>query len=207
MERLTRGEPIGAGMQKRVFVAAENPKKVIAESRDGKDLTQEQIKATYYLNKISHLLFPKNIPAVSQAFNDVNKSYLQMDRAQPDEAHVKANKYIAGIGEHGEFWETNQYLMENEKDPEIKQFVKTAKEKGIFMDIGSGQNFARDPEGNLLYLDISPAWEYIEGKIFYWFDDVLLKQTIEALPEADKSKALNYFERLLALKPKDYNVN
>jgi hypothetical protein len=95
-----------------------------------------------------------------------------------------------------------QYFNANEQDPKVKKLCQQARTKGLKFDYG-GQNFSRDEEENILYLETNPAWEYrYDGSILYHFDPKQLRTAIEETPEPIRSQAIHYYQRLLALMPK-----
>ncbi len=170
MRRYAKGEQIGTGAHKDVFDAAENPKRVVAEYKKNETLSDDQIKNAYYLQKIAHIFFPKNIPDIEAAFNypanpndlnpDTNKktktgpSSLYIEKGFRDEGHDLINKHFVKLFRNGfrqgfpatsEHQSAKMLIRLNEDDPDVIDLIKFAKERGIILDRG-GQNFSRDPE-------------------------------------------------------------
>ncbi len=214
---LKRGiEPIGAGSYKRVYPEAQNPeKKVVAEFRV--QMPPEQIKSLYYLGKISHILFPDNIPNVYFAGNSHKTSNFRADREELDEDHQLGNII---------FLEDEDYFIRKSESPKLKKtdveyiyditdkrnnnqvvrdFVDKAFSSGLYIDSG-GQNFSFDANGQVKYLDLNPAWEYrknLETDVLNFDPDLLLVTINKISDSVKKDKALIYFKRLMQLIPKN----
>ena len=224
MQRYSKGEQIGTGAHKDVFDAKENKNLVVAEYQNSEKLTDNQIKSAYYLNKIGHIFFPKNIQDIEAAFNYppdtkspikgqltgpstlyINKGYRDVNHdidsrllVELTRQNLKMNQFTAI-----DIKEASEHFRQNKQDPKIIQFIKTAKEHGIFVDNG-GQNFSRDPEGDIVYLETNPAWEIKEdGHIFYYAVPGKIRDAIINLKDpAQRERAIKYYERLIALMPK-----
>lgn len=157
---LKRGsEPIGAGSYKRIYPDAQNPeKKVIAEFRV--QMPPEQIKSLYYLGKISHILFPDNIPDVDFAGNSKETSNFRADRAELDEDHQLGN--ILFLEDEDYFTSKSESPKLNEIDVDyiyditdkrnnrqaVIDFVDKTFDSGLYIDSG-GQNFSFAPTDKL----------------------------------------------------------
>ena len=63
--------PLGEGVEKKVYENPANEDRVIAEVKkddEGKErYSVRQLKGSYYLTKIAHLLLPKRVPDIYQA--------------------------------------------------------------------------------------------------------------------------------------------
>ncbi len=210
MRRLEKGEPIAEGAQKEVYLAKENPNEVVAEFH--KPLTPDQIKSAYYLGKIAHLLFPKNIPDIHSAYNESNDtSVLQIQKGESDLPHQMSHRvwlevskpiYVQRKVSSDERRAMHQHFQQTEHNPKVIKLRKEASLKGFKMDYG-GQNFSQDEQGNITYLETNPAWEYRkDGSTLYWFDEARLQNSINELPEPNRTQALKYLQRLLKLVPK-----
>lgn len=209
-------EPIGAGSYKRVYPDAQNPeKKVIAEFRN--PLTADQIKSIYYLGKISHILFPENIPDVDYAGNSTDiKSRFRSERVSLDKEHELSNNiylknedFFIGKSPDDKLNKLETSYIYNQGDnrgenPNVKDFVDKAFRSGLFIDSG-GQNFSFNDNGQVKYLDLNPAWEHLKEfkKDVLHFDPALLLESINEISDTDKkTRALAYFKRLMQLIPK-----
>lgn len=93
-----RQEQIGEGFEKIVFSDPKRPEMVIAGIREDevRPVPPADIKARYYLQKIIHMLFPKNIPDIHLAATK-NGSRLRMQKMELDSAHVRVQKIRSAI--------------------------------------------------------------------------------------------------------------
>lgn len=195
-------EQIGIGRHKDVYVDSRKPDRIIAEFR-GVKLDNEQIKSAYYLNKILHLLFPDNVPNVSAAGN-AEKSYIESQRIEHDPDHenfqqiMLRQKIVSGFSGR----DVRDALTKRAKDLDVKTFVTKTREAGFIIDTG-GINYSKMPGKPVKYLDLNPAWRYLDGSgkktIFLNFNYEKLLDAINNLPLREKSIATPYFERLLDL--------
>jgi hypothetical protein len=88
--KIKLGEKLGTGAEKTVYTDPDNEKLAKAvfhkEARettsDGTEQTPEYIKARFYLTKILHLLYPKNIPDMHMSASEPNM--IVVDRAEHD---------------------------------------------------------------------------------------------------------------------------
>lgn len=203
MRRFTEGNQIGRGARKTVFESNEDPEKLVANFHDLK--SNDQVKSTFYLGKIAHILFPDNIPDIHAAFNDEGgKGKLYLENAHPDEEHKQHAQYRVDRVEMGLRDETkvrlsNDYHDKNINDPEVIKLADEMERKGLWPDT-NGLNFARSKDGKVLYLDSEPGYiDALNMRMFNFKPDIL-KKAIEELPEgSQKQQALNYFERLIKL--------
>jgi len=208
MKRYTEGEPIGRGVSKMVF-ESENDKQ-IAVAEFHRPLTNDQIKSTYYLQKLIHLFFPKNTPDIEAAFNNRNReSFLYLEMGKRDPEHDKYNKILSQSGNSSAKKNASRGMAEHfrnvENNRKVLNFRQEAEKRGFRIDFG-GQNYSMDDEDNVQYLETNPGWEYRKrGAILYWFDKEKLKKSIEELPECQKTEANKYFGRLISLLPKNEN--
>jgi hypothetical protein len=214
MRRLNPGEQIGQGAYKKVYLSKENYGRVIAEYH--KNLSENQIKSLYYLNKLFKIFFPQNIPEINAAYNlqaqGAKKSILYSKLGYRDELHKKTAKTIieTNRGESGgnkqDKDKMHDYIHSNEQNPKITQFIKMAEQKGFFVDKG-GQNFAIDENGIVSYLESNPAWVILkqgtpEEAYKYFVDIDKLRGAIVNLDPSVMPTAIKYFERLVKLMPK-----
>ena len=134
------GEPIGVGGEKKVYQDPKNPDRVVGIFREHIEETPNQIKARFYLTKILHLLFPKNIPDMHWAGSEPNA--YQADRKEHDERHATLRDYVlSGEGDKyiGMSVEVKKDLerkaddafQEHIKDKDVRSFVDRLDELGI----------------------------------------------------------------------------
>lgn len=205
---MKKGEQIGIGGNKQVFRDSHDDKKVVLEFH--KKVDNEQIRGTFYLSKIAHLLFPDNIPNIDIAGNRT-KSYLHMTREDHDPAHsqlnallLKERDYITRISDEPKLTSAEQAMalgemFEKEFDPYVRAFCDKAIESGLIID-QLGKNFSHRSGEPVKYLDVQLAWIYGWNKeIKLNFDEALLVKSIKRLDEPQRTLAGVCLQRLLEL--------
>ena len=85
-------EPLGKGAERTVYPSADHPDRVVGIYHEGSEETPRSMKATYYLTKIVHLLFPANIPDVQFAASDPNA--VGRTRVELGEEHKTLKKLL-----------------------------------------------------------------------------------------------------------------
>jgi hypothetical protein len=183
------GEPIGAGAEKKVYQDPENADRVIGVFEEDTRETPNQIKARFYLTKILHLLFPKNIPDMHWAGSEPNS--FQADKGEHSELHKIIN---TGKETHISFEEAMESI---ESDSAVSDFLKELDKLGIrSMDYAS-VNYSHDSEGNPLYLDTFYVWKKRnDGKLQLFCDLDKLEDAIDLLSDEDNVRAKSYLSRL-----------
>ena len=163
------GEKLGAGGEKEVFVNQENPEHAIGIfSEYSRKETPQQIKGRFYLTKILHLLFPKQIPDMHLASTDPHM--IEVDRISVDRC-VPGDTFTS-------------------KEPcELRDKIKDV--SGVFIDYFS-RNFVYDKEGNLIYLD---SVDPFQGDKRY-YDPEKIKVALEKLEDDKKERGLVFLKRL-----------
>lgn len=168
------GRKIGRGSEKEVYINQENPDHVIGVFHEDQKETPYKVKGRFYLTKILHLLFPKNIPDVHLAATDPH--LIEIDRVEVDNSV------------------SNRELLEN-KDK--KALYEKTLDLGALLDYHYS-NFGYDQEGNLVYLDSVDPWvvgsRYVENKCLY--DPEKIRVALEKLENDKKEHGLVFLNRL-----------
>ncbi len=212
---MKRGESFAEGDYKKIYEDAERPEELVhAEFK--KPLSAEQIKSTFYFNKIAHLLFPKNIPEIHIAGDDgfdpeadeidpeKVTSYFKAERIETDENHNRirdiSTKAYSQTLPPAEYIEGHIIADKFRNSPEVKEFMQAMEDSGMGTDEGP-QNYSFTKGGVVQYVDLNPAWFYKDGEILPKpiFDAVKMKEAIADLPEGEKEKGEAYLKRLNAL--------
>src|SRR3989344_9681701 len=96
-------EPLGRGVERTVYPSIKHPDRVVGIYHEGSEETSRSMKATYYLTKIAHLLFPANIPDVQFAASDPNA--VGRTRVELGEEHETLKKSLdSNQPDAAEFW-------------------------------------------------------------------------------------------------------
>jgi hypothetical protein len=205
---MEKREQVGEGNDKKVFADIQNPEeKVSVEFRE--KLSDDQIKSSYYFNKIAHLLFPENIPDVHIAGNQNGVSYIKAERFPHDEEHSYGQQlgikhsayYLEGSGEKPSREEEDRVdndIANKSIDPRVQELVDAMRESGLAADSG-GQNYSFGPDGSVKYLELNPGWYYFNEEIKPRFNVRKLKTAIEKLSLDKRKEAQQYFDRLMFL--------
>jgi len=207
---------IGEGYEKRVYEDPNNKDRVIAKFHEYIDETPNQIKAKYYLTKILHFLFPKNIPDMHWAGSEPNA--YQVDKVEVDERHRDILKYAdladeayrkKMIGEAVDMSRKNFELQDTVvSDEDVVELGEKIEKLGIRSLDKSALNFTKDNEGNVMYLDSLYAWKLkYDGSPFLFFNFGKLENAINSLPENNKKTATNFLQRLKELYEEERDKN
>ena len=207
-------EKIGEGAEKEVYLHPDDPNKVIAEwfpERAAKE-SPRQVKGRYYLTKIMHLLFPKNIPDIHLIYKN-KRQVAVLERKEADSEHRELHEVILALRKKQtdelskKFWK--KLSMHERKIGADERFRDFIAEIGKFnVEIDSTKfNFGHDKDGNLLYLDNSFRPWYESGtaqhkSIVRYNEDELIK-AINALSDVDREKASLYLKRLEELRKEE----
>lgn len=192
---MRKGDFLGEGQSKRVFRLDDAAsKKVIGEFRE--NLSEAEVKSIFYLYKLAKLFFPDNIPDVSLAANKDGQSYTVMEEAERDPQHITANilfnKTDATNNEKNIY---HNYYNERSKNPRVREFLHESSKKGFLFD-SSPRNFSFNEKGDVVHLDLEPAFR---GTNVVNFSPDRLEQSIQELPSGQRKLAQTYFERLMTL--------
>lgn len=186
-------EPFGVGEEKKVYQDKENPDRVIGKYRREKN-NPFQVKGSYYLTKILHVLFPKNIPDIHLAAMKPTVSVrkkVELGTAH----HFIREQWLKEemIGKENEH-HINRAMSEITNDPKISALKDKLHSAGVDVDNFPG-NFGIDDEGNAQYIEDFYPFHPSPNDVFAFDYSALLKAIMD-LPEKERSKALKYLERL-----------
>lgn len=196
------GNKIGGGKEKNVFEHPDNPDKVIAKLHERWSENKWQFRGRFYLSKILHVLFPKNIPDVHLSAQGTDK-ILVSEMKNLDPMHQEIQKLVANG-----YWRSpveTTYEKKLESDPCFHDLTRSMAYLGIYLDT-AGRNFGYDDRGNLIYVDndFSPWGINLKSlKINFNFNKENLLVRVNSLPEEQKEKALLYLNRIEDLAEED----
>ncbi len=201
-------EPLGTGKDKRVFVNPKDESKVISVEREdawSKD-TVRQLKGRYYLTKIVHIIFPKNIPDVYQAGESVEgKKTVDAERVPHTPGHALLQEVTyGGINLGMEPIRSAKKQTAEELGGEMEKLNSELHRIGLVANIDTTlSNYTKDEKGNVYYLETFKPWQVdSENKEFKYmmFDEEKLRDAIAGIPdEAARKKCERYLDRILAL--------
>ena len=168
---------IGAGSEKRVYENPNNPDQAIGIFHEYITESSEKIKARFYLTKISHLLFPQNIPDIHLAASDPHA--IVVDRIK--------DKDMSGRN-YGKFYAA------------IDEFNLKLKSVGINWIDNYYKNFIFDEQDRLFYVDSFDPWVIIgetnKNKSEPSFDKEKLESALQNLEDEKRELGLSYLKRL-----------
>lgn len=180
---LPEGE-LREGEEKVVYDIKHDPEHVVGKYHETEDKelnpTPRQLKGTFYLMKILHLLFPQNVP--------------NFEMAASNPPMVKVDKVIG---------ETSRFAGDMD---ERLALLETIDQTSVELD-GVYVNFKRDASGNLVYVDTVYPWNISfensdldkpNGIIPNYSSDIL-RSKIMTLPEGEREQALSYLDRINTL--------
>ena len=207
------GEMLGEGSEKKVFVDPDDKRYAKGIFHEELEESPNKIKSRFYLTKILHILYPKNVPDIHMSASKPNM--LVVDRVEHDKAQqihkeiIRVNDMIVihgGIAtkEERETLDRLNKELSVERDDrydksnkKLIDFLKEMEKLKVTVDI-SWFNFSYDKEGNPVYVDsfepffaYGTSWGFSRGRIELAID--------ELEDEIKKKKAMKYLNRLIAL--------
>ena len=205
-------EPIGEGGEKKVYDDPNNPNRVVGVYRENRrDKTLNQVKGRYYMQKILHLLFPKNIPDIHES----TQSHVIIEKKERDSDHLAFQELRMARSlarEKGDFSSSSQEMlaaheaMENKRSSGVDNLIRKLMRIGILFD-SNIVNFATDSQGVITYLDTFDPWNISRHgekyTLYPQYEKEELLQAINKLEDPEKSQALKFFSRLNELQEKD----
>ena len=148
-----KNKPIGRGVTKRVYDHPDKPDKVIAVH--GPEYPNiERIKASFYLRKILHFLFPDNISDINLASRDLTI----LEKRFREEGHLAHQKLdldwnTLSSEEKTRLRKIQQKFYDDlSEDRKLDELIKTLSDFGVDPQIDF-QNYSRMPNGEIQYLD------------------------------------------------------
>ena len=175
------GEKLGEGAQKKVYTNKDKPDLAIGIFNEDIKETPQQIKGRYYLTKILHLLFPKQIPNIHLATS--NPHMIEVDR-------VSVKKLIPKY----ESLEDKPLAERSLEDQLLKDrniLFKKILDLGVFPDYHYN-NFGYDQDDNLVYLDSVTPWK--NDRRLY--DPKKIVIALNNLSENEKEQGFVFLKRL-----------
>ena len=149
-------------------IVNKHPEWALKHKKPGAEL--RLIKGRYYLTKILHLLFPKQIPDIHLAFKGEDTDIVS-ERKELDESHNKHNKLRMAVKndpkDDGEnYWKFNEEREEKLVwDDRYIDFLTAVSSLGVRTD-PSASNFGDDKHDNLVFVDNNfTPWFIFDGQI------------------------------------------
>lgn len=132
-------ELLGSGSQKDVYVLNDHPDRAIAVFNNSEQPYRDRdpkltLKRQYYARKILHALYPENIPDVYLAASE--PAVLITERINP-----------------GIVSDKQQERWKHRQPHDQKRLGDKLRKIGVYIDQASPLNFARRPNGSLVYVD------------------------------------------------------
>ena len=196
-------EPLGKGAERTVYPSVEHPDRVVGIYHEGSEETPRSMKATFYLTKIVHLLFPKNIPDVQFAASDPNA--VGRTRVELGEEHEILKKSLdSNQPDAAEFWvqvEKASTKLSYGESKKVTKFVEKLYEAGVHPE-RSVYNFGTGDEGDIIYVEPFPAFYFSKSKSRWVlaFSPTKIKLAIAGLKDDEtRSSAQQYLERIFQL--------
>ena len=176
-----------------------NPEKVLAKFKYPEEYgSARKLKARYYLSKILHMLFPKNIPDIYSA-GKTEDIVLSLEKKNLDENNKELQKLW--MSRSNSFSYLSQELAgEIHSDKRYIEFRDSLKEIGIGLN-PSPTNLGYDEDKNLIYVDndFDPWRLQKDGEVSFAFNREKLEEAIGHLDESDQARAVNYLKRIESL--------
>jgi hypothetical protein len=197
---------IGEGGERRVSVDPENPDKLKKELKEDRPESAEKAKARFYLTKIMHEIFPKNIPDIHQATSAPNT--ITVERRSLDEGH-KAQELYRRIFFGSESVDkltpelakrVNEFNRKLIQDPSFHSFISSVYKIGVDFDAQT-PNFGYDEHGQIQYIDSFQPWSTNPNtnKPVKGYDSQKLEMEITKFDAVTQERLLSYLQRLESL--------
>jgi len=154
--------------------------------------SERQIKGRFYLTKIAHLLFPKNIPDIYQAGNS-------RDGTQTIDSERIAHSPGHALAMRGKDDSTG--LLAKEVLDESLKINSNLKNSGLEVD-STLFNYTKNENGDIYYLESFQPWRNdrtTKFNLVLRFDQEKLRTAINKLDEGTREQCNNYLDRLLTL--------
>lgn len=189
-------EKIGEGDEKVVYIDPRDSKNVLAFHHEGfyPPPTKNQMKGMFYLTKIAHIFFPKNIPEVRLAATSPNVMRRKRVHFGDEHQTLQQGLYLNRRSVTGEkIGMAREALTTNEAIKKLQSaFV------GCGLPDGNGaHNFGYDQAGNAQYAEPFQAFTLFGSELKLQFDPAKIMEAIGRLDGDDKKRALAHFERLM----------
>ncbi|MBI3633953.1 MAG: hypothetical protein HY226_06740 [Candidatus Vogelbacteria bacterium] len=184
------GKELGRGREKIVYADPDNKKLAKGIFHEYKTESIEKVKGRFYLTKILHMLYPKNIPGIHLSAS--NPHMIIVDKVDDQIANIKEQ-----LGTH--VMEKNIAKDLTEELGELIDDISFNKRKiidgldhlGVIID-EFPPNFAIDEKNNIKFVDSIDPW-HVDAN----YSSNKLKKAIENLEDAaQKKRALIYLAQL-----------
>lgn len=197
-----RGESIGRGAEREIFVDKNNPDRVIGLYHEHREDRPEIVKARLYFGKLMNILFPEHIPDVHYAKGH-GRRILTADRI----------KFSSFYKDYLNFFESKEEL-DIKRVKELNTLVEDRvvqsgiedkfAEAGVYVD-NALSNFVIDNKDNVVYVDTFEPWDFDDESERYrpgnLFDESKMRKAIERIEDPLKHRqAIDFFNRILELK-------
>lgn len=186
----SRDQRIGRGVESNVYLDPTNDTKIIKES--SREILRAKRGVEFYATKIAHLLFPENVPRMyaihlGSPGNADQKVVGRVDTST-DVEHRAIQEYMLDPTRSAAREALKKSFDIVEARPEVEKLKEQLNTSGFMID-STGTNFARTPNGTIVYVDnVSVPLNDIET----------LTQTIAAIDDQQiKKQAEKYLHRLL----------
>lgn len=192
---------LGEGTEKNVFADPIDPDKVHAEYKEIR-WSRRQVRASFYLTKILHLLLPQNIPDIYSSQYQPHKYVAQRKHLDVDhKALSDLRKRIETRGlsqEERDLW----YALRGRHEEKIAK--SQLRDKLTDLRIVFDQNllnFSIEPSGEVVYLENFSPWTHktLTPELKLFFDSQKLSEAIDNLDPLHREKGLLYLSRLNSL--------
>ena len=178
---IKKGKFLGRGEEKEVYEDPDNPHFAKGIFHEYKEESLEFIKSRFYLTKIMHLLFLKNIPDIHLAASKPHMIIVdRMEAPGGWRSWIKSDDSL-------EKFEDTQELIEKLENFEV--YTDSAE-----------FNFEYDKDGNICYVDSFVPW-YVnkDGLIIPNYNPEKLEKALQELEGDKKEQGLSYLNRLKEL--------
>lgn len=201
-------KPLGFGREKRVYNHPDNPDRVIGIYRGLERHSKNFMKATFYLMKILHLLFPETIPDIS--FSSFRYHAITREKVNLGKSHKALEAAHEHRIQHGEEppgrilieADAAEEILENSHDK--TEFLEDIQKVVGIIDVAP-VNFGFDSRGNLKFVDTILPWYQTAGTIEQNFNTQELRVEIEGLKPEARERGLAYLEKLEKLFTEEKN--
>lgn len=174
---MREGKFIKSGGERKVYEDLDHPDRLIKVAHNYLEEAPNFIKARFYLTKILHLLFPKNIPDMKAASFHPNK--LVVERKAPSRKTLDGRK----------------------REDSLRRSLGAL---GIILDPYEG-NFIEEKEGSVCYVDSIDPWMDTGSNLQPQFSESGLREAImtSIVDPADQRSALSHLNRLKEILKKE----
>jgi hypothetical protein len=209
-KKILNREPIGQGEEKIFFENPDKPNEIIGFYKDkSSSLSARQIRGSFYLQQILHIIYPGNIPEIHLRASKPPEFKVQLVELGGNDADLKKilNKLYDSTISINEAKKITQLANELDRDPNKKALAEKLRLvlKRSMLDDSAG-NFGYDKKTkkiNYIEEDYTP-WIVNKKRIFSRYKETNLTRQINKIPDPRlKEKALAYLERLKQLKKEE----